>query len=242
MEIEEILSQVDKARQTKLDRWQVKIEKAAKSRKRLGSDASKNSDQIQVNYMNNYISVGCDALVTLQFHRERDNSSFSSRLFNKLIYFKYGTIDTFVKECRNLTESIELELDGKKIELPHLESIVVLNIPFWGGGVQPWSLGSGKCGVPEMSVNDGRLEVFGIYSSFHIAQLQVGLAEPYRIGQAKSVRIKLSKRFPIQVDGEPWEQQPAQIEINWFNQANMLEKSSQHEWDIFEKVFATKIL
>jgi hypothetical protein len=26
------------------------------------------------------------------------------------------------------------------IDLPHLESIVVLNIPFWGGGVKPWSL------------------------------------------------------------------------------------------------------
>lgn len=167
--------------------------------------------------MNNYLSVGCDALVTLQFHKQRNDSYFASRLLNKLIYFKYGTIDTFLKECRYLTQNIELELDGKIIDLPHLESIVVLNIPFWGGGCQPWS--------PEnQSINDGLLEIFGIYSSFHIAQLQVGLAEPYRIGRAKQVKIKLRKRFPMQIDGEPFEQEPAEVVITHFNQAIMLEK------------------
>ncbi len=122
---------------------------------------------------------------------------------------------------------MKLELDGKKINLPHLESIVVLNIPFWGGGVQPWGLGQNngktRTDIPEASINDGRLEVFGIYSSFHIAQLQVGLAEPYRIGQARTVKIKLTKRFPVQIDGEPWEQNPAVINISSYNQASMLE-------------------
>ena len=33
------------------------------------------------------------------------------------------------------------------------------------------------------------VEVFGIYSSFHIAQMQVGLADPYRIGQARHVKV-----------------------------------------------------
>jgi hypothetical protein len=40
-----------------------------------------------------------------------------------------------------------------------------------------------------LRINDGVLEVFGIYSSFHIAQLITGIAEPYRIGQAKKVRV-----------------------------------------------------
>jgi len=69
--------------------------------------------------------------------------------------------------------------------------------------------------------------VFGCYSSFHIAQLQVNLAEPYRIGQAKRVRIQLLKRFPVQIDGEPWEQNPCVIDISFFNQAIMLEKKLQ---------------
>jgi diacylglycerol kinase (ATP) len=52
----------------------------------------------------------------------------------------------------------------------------------------------------------------------------VGLAEPFRIGQAREVKIKLQKRFPMQIDGEPFEQNPACITISKFNQALMLEK------------------
>ena len=33
------------------------------------------------------------------------------------------------------------------------------------------------------------VEVFALYSSFHIAQLQVGLAEPLRLGQARTVKV-----------------------------------------------------
>lgn len=39
------------------------------------------------------------------------------------------------------------------------------------------------------SISDGILEVFGIVSSFHIAQLQVGISKPVRIGQAKHVKV-----------------------------------------------------
>ena len=38
--------------------------------------------------------------------------------------------------------------------------------------------------------DDGLVEVFALYSSFHIAQLQVGLAEPKRLGQAKTVKVR----------------------------------------------------
>ena len=37
--------------------------------------------------------------------------------------------------------------------------------------------------------DDGLVEVFALYSSFHIAQLQVGLAEPLRLGQAHKVKV-----------------------------------------------------
>jgi len=39
------------------------------------------------------------------------------------------------------------------------------------------------------SINDGKLEVVALYSSFHMAQLQVGLSKPHRIGQANNVKV-----------------------------------------------------
>jgi Diacylglycerol kinase accessory domain len=40
------------------------------------------------------------------------------------------------------------------------------------------------------SHDDGLVEVMALYSSFHIAQLQVGLAEPLRLGQARLVKVR----------------------------------------------------
>jgi len=43
--------------------------------------------------------------------------------------------------------------------------------------------------VGDYRPDDGLLEVMALYSSFHIAQLQVGLAEPLRLGQARVVKV-----------------------------------------------------
>lgn len=71
-------------------------------------DENNNLFKVDKKYMNNYISVGCDALVTLNFHRQRNDMYFANRILNKLVYFKYGTIDTFMKECRHLTDNIQV--------------------------------------------------------------------------------------------------------------------------------------
>lgn len=39
------------------------------------------------------------------------------------------------------------------------------------------------------SISDGVMEVFGIVSSFHMAQLQCGISKPVRIGQAKQIKV-----------------------------------------------------
>ena len=41
--------------------------------------------------------------------------------------------------------------------------------------------------------DDGYLEVMALYSSFHIAQLQVGMASPLILGQAKRVKVSSLK-------------------------------------------------
>lgn len=97
------------------------------------------------------------------------------------------------KKCQGLNEKIELYLDGKRKSLPAIESIVVLNIDSWGAGVQLWRMSETEGNKTMQSYNDGKLEVVALYSSLHIAQLQVGLGVPYRVGQASHVEVGLIK-------------------------------------------------
>jgi len=128
------------------------------------------------------------------------------------------------RKCKNLNEKIILEMDGQQVELTELESIIVLNISSWGGGVDIWGLGGG---APKQYINDKKLEVLGVYSTFHIGQLMIGLSEPLRFGQAKEVRVTLLERLPIQVDGEPWLQNPTTVSLNWNSCAKMLTTRSE---------------
>ena len=79
--------------------------------------------------MNNYLSIGVDAAVTLNFHNTRDTipKSLSSRLLNKYLFFHYGTRDCLERACKDLTTSVALSLDGKLVELPALE----VGAQFW---------------------------------------------------------------------------------------------------------------
>lgn len=175
--------------------------------------------------MTNYASFGVDALVTFNFHRRRYTVPrvMSGRLMNKLLFFTYGTKDVLERACRNLHNIVELRLDGRRMNLPDLEGITVLNIPYWGAGVKVWELGFRQGEHSKQDVADAYLEVFGLYSSFHIAQLQVGLSEPYRIGRAKEVQLIIRQGVvPMQIDGEPWRQGPAVININHFGRAKLL--------------------
>ena len=145
-------------------------------------------------------------------------------LVNKFIYFTYGTKDLLERRCANLDTRIRVELDGNLIELPQLEAILVLNISSYGGGV--------KLKIPssqnelEHSLDDGKVEVFGLCSSLHIGQIMVGLSSPIFLGQASNVRIELLEHLPVQIDGEPWLQSPSKIDVSWNSHAKLLRHSS----------------
>ncbi|XP_069808103.1 diacylglycerol kinase epsilon [Dendropsophus ebraccatus] len=211
--VEQILRNVMDADSVKLDRWKVQVTNKGYSLRKP-----------KVLSMNNYFSIGPDALMALNFHthREKTPSLFSSRLVNKAVYLFYGTKDCLVQECKDLDKKVELELDGEKISLPNLEGIVVLNIGYWGGGCRLWE-GMGDEPYPLSRHDDGLLEVVGVFGSFHCAQIQVKLANPVRLGQAHTVRLILkSSRMPMQVDGEPWAQGPCTVTITHKTHALML--------------------
>lgn len=48
---------------------------------------------------------------------------------------------------------------------------------------------TGGSEAPKQSFSDGLMEVFCLASSLHIAQLQVGLGEPIRLGQCSSLKV-----------------------------------------------------
>ncbi|XP_057700413.1 diacylglycerol kinase epsilon [Corythoichthys intestinalis] len=220
--VEQVLRNILDAGVVKMDRWKVQV-----SSKGLSIRKPK------VLSMNNYFSVGPDALMALNFHthREKTPSFFSSRIINKAVYFLYGTKDCLVQECKDLDKRIELELDGERIELPSLEGIIVCNIGYWGGGCRLWE-GMGDEPFPPTRLDDGLLEVVGVFGSFHCAQIQVKLANPVRLGQAHTVRLVLkTSTMPMQVDGEPWAQGPCTITITHKTQALMLYHSSEQTDD-----------
>lgn len=70
-----------------------------------------------------------------------------------MLYLTYGTQQVMEREFRDLDQRLELYLDGVRAELPSIESIVVLNIPSWGAGVDLWNMGAGMLNLCNIHVS-----------------------------------------------------------------------------------------
>eukprot|EP01130_Rhizamoeba_saxonica_P001115 TRINITY_DN1098_c0_g1_i1.p1 TRINITY_DN1098_c0_g1~~TRINITY_DN1098_c0_g1_i1.p1 ORF type:complete len:544 (+),score=88.64 TRINITY_DN1098_c0_g1_i1:267-1898(+) len=175
--------------------------------------------------VNNYFSVGIDAIVALKFHekREANPEKFSSRAVNKMWYAKFGT-KTMVEGCPNLQKTLVLEIDGVQVLVPPIEALVVVNLPSCYGGAFCWEKASKLGGqFSPMSVSDGLIEVVGVLNSLHLGQIQTGISSPIKIGQGSHIRIVMENdSIPIQYDGEPLRTTPCEMVISYHNSANMM--------------------
>ncbi|XP_046410513.1 diacylglycerol kinase 1 isoform X2 [Neodiprion fabricii] len=242
--IYKVLKKIEKATPVMMDRWQIEMIDQDEERK-------PNQDSIPYNIINNYFSVGVDAAICVKFHleRERNPEKFNSRMKNKLWYFEYATSEQFAASCKNLHEDLEIICDDIPLDLAHgpsLQGVALLNIPFTHGGSNLWgehhtrhrlgkrrkrpdkelstsSFNSVDLNAAIQDIGDNLIEVIGLENCLHMGQVKTGLrASGRRLAQCSSVKIKTTKRFPMQIDGEPWMQGPCTIHITHKNQVPML--------------------
>ncbi|XP_064104651.1 diacylglycerol kinase theta-like isoform X2 [Macrobrachium nipponense] len=229
-----LLKDVIDAEDIRLDRWTVVFHVDEKVDEKPSvpnqQQVPTSEDNTQIFVMNNYFGIGIEAELCLDFHnaREENPNKFNSRLHNKGVYVKMGLRKMVSRKlCKDLHKEIRLEVDGKHVELPPLEGIIILNILSWGSGANPWG--------PEKDDHfnkpnhwDGNLEVVGVTGIVHLGQIQSGLRSAIRIAQGGHIRIKLNSELPVQVDGEPWNQAPGEVVVlKSALKATMLKKTSK---------------
>ncbi|GAB0100474.1 Diacylglycerol kinase [Sergentomyia squamirostris] len=217
-----LLRDVIEAEEIRLDRWTVvfhpedKPEDAApKAPSNSTGGGAQSEDNSQIFVMNNYFGIGIDADLCLDFHnaREENPNKFNSRLHNKGVYVKMGLRKMVGRKIvKELHKEIRLEVDGKVVELPPVEGIIILNILSWGSGANPWG--------PEKEDQfskpnhwDGMLEIVGVTGVVHLGQIQSGLRSAIRIAQGGHIKIHMFSEIPVQVDGEPWVQSPGDVVV-----------------------------
>ncbi|XP_025161413.1 diacylglycerol kinase 1 isoform X2 [Harpegnathos saltator] len=242
--VHKVLKKIEKATPVMMDRWQIEVLDQKDEKK-------PNQDSIPYNIINNYFSVGVDAAICVKFHMEREKNpeKFNSRMKNKLWYFEYATTEQFAASCKNLHEDLEIICDGTPLDLAHgpsLQGVALLNIPFTHGGSNLWgehhtryrlgkrkkrpdkelstsSFNSVDLTAAIQDIGDNLIEVIGLENCLHMGQVKTGLRHSgRRLAQCSSITIITSKRFPMQIDGEPWMQGPCTIRITHKNQVPML--------------------
>lgn len=214
-----LLHDIDCAAVTMLDMWKVTIK----------GDNSELGERMK--FMMNYLGIGCDAKVAYDFHvfREEKPEKFYSQFVNKLRYAKEGAKDIVDRTCADLPWHVRLEVDGKDIEIPtDAEGVIVLNIGSYMGGVDLWQNDYEHDDDFELqSMHDKMLEVVCISGAWQLGKLQVGLSQARRLAQGHTIRLHIGTPFPVQIDGEPWIQQPGTLEITHCGQVFMLRRASE---------------
>lgn len=83
--VAEILSNMSKSQTVLLDRWHVEVEKNTNA----DSTEQDGKDNLPLNVINNYFSLGVDAHIALEFHEARGKSIFEISSKIRLLYFHY---------------------------------------------------------------------------------------------------------------------------------------------------------
>ncbi|GAB1864641.1 Diacylglycerol kinase [Camponotus japonicus] len=221
--IGKILTSIGDSETTLLDRWQLKVERNCDAKN--DDDGGKGKENLPLNVVNNYFSLGVDAHIALEFHeaREAHPEKFNSRMRNKLFYGQMGCKDLLLTKWKDLSDFVTLECDGQdmtpKLKEHRVHAILFLNIASYGGGTHPWSATSG---TREPAMDDGLIEVVGL-TTYQLPLLQAR-GHGTCIVQCSTAKLVTTKTIPMQVDGEACRLLPSIITLNVLNKATMLTK------------------
>ncbi|XP_047369825.1 eye-specific diacylglycerol kinase isoform X2 [Vespa velutina] len=221
--IGKILSSIGESETILLDRWQLVVERNPEIQN--DDDSGKAKENLPLNVVNNYFSLGVDAHIALEFHeaREAHPEKFNSRLRNKMFYGQMGGKDLVRRKWKDLSEFVTLECDGQdltpKLKEHRVHAIVFLNIASYGGGTHPWCAGST---TKEPSTEDGLIEVVGL-TTYQLPLLQAG-GHGTCIAQCSKAKLVTTRTIPMQVDGEACRLLPSIINLSLLNKATMLAK------------------
>lgn len=226
-----LLMTIDQSQESLLDRWCVMFDSVDGVPDTLSNDSAIGSicgreDDPSIFTMNNYFGIGIDAELCLDFHLQRQEApdKFHSRLHNKGVYFRAGLKKMVKGYSKTFVHEVEVEVDGKKLDLPQLEGIVVLNIGSWAAGTDAWGTDKDDDFAPACHC-DGLVEVVGLQGVMHMGQIQSGIRTGIRLAQGAQINIKLKSEMPVQIDGEPWMQGPGTVIVRpVLTQALMLTK------------------
>ncbi|CAG9462835.1 unnamed protein product [Pedinophyceae sp. YPF-701] len=205
-----VVKDARRARVVSFDRWDMSAHPAPQ-------------DATPPMYFTNYLGLGIDAHCALGFSWLRSHSPiksiFKSRAINRLAYGLVGAADHFslARSCGDLPSVVTLEVDGRVVDIPEeAEGIIVLNIDSHAGGVDMWDLGEetpGSGPFTEPAFDDRRFEIVAVFGAAQLGLLSFSLSRTARVAQGRHLRVRFDRPFPVQADGEAWEQPAGVIEV-----------------------------
>ena len=223
---EKILRTLRSAEPCAVDRWRV--------------DITDRKPRVRTKLFTNYLGIGVDARAALAFHEARKVYPwlFVHELTNKLLYAVFGSRDFIEHSFAKLRDDLVVTADGVVLEFPDdTEGVILCNINSFSGGVKVWhddadadaSSSSSAAAFSSSAFSpsrkdDGVIEIVAVSGALHLGQLNVRMATPVRIAQARDVSIELKRKLPVQVDGEPWLQRRGRLDVRLHDCFRMLKK------------------
>jgi len=175
--------------------------------------------------MNNYFGIGIDGAVSIAFDHMRHKlpGLFFHKLMNKLWYALIGIRTFLFGRNKDLSKTTKITCDGKNVVIPSgVKGILVVNINSYAGGTNLWTMPKPW---EQQKMNDGVVEVVAFNGLAHLGQIKTGLAKAIPLCQGKKLEIISSDRVPMQLDGEPFYQNPCKIDICLSHQVQVLQPS-----------------